>query len=255
MIKVKSPHEIQCMKEAGEIAALARREAGKAAVPGITTGELADIANKVIEKAGAKPSFFGYNGFPGYICCSLNEEVIHGIPGKRKLCDGDVVKLDVGAYYRGYHGDCAASYPVGKISEQAEALIRITRESFFECLRFARAGYRISDISRSVQEYNENYGYSLVREFVGHGVGSNLHEAPEIPNFVSEGRRGPRLIPGMTIAIEPMVNMGGEEIKQLSDGWTVVTKDGQLSAHYENTVLITDGDPVILTADPEKEYE
>lgn len=255
MIKVKSDHEIQCMKEAGEITALARKEAGKAIEVGITTAEIAEIAYKVITKAGAKASFYKYNGFPGYICCSINDEIIHGIPGKRKVRDGDIVKLDVGAYYRGYHGDCAASYPAGNVSADALKLIEVTRQSFFEGLKFARAGYRVSDISHAIQEYNEKHGYSLVREFVGHGIGSDLHEAPEVPNFVKTGYRGPRLVKGMTIAIEPMVNIGGREIKQLSDGWTVVTQDGSFSSHYENTVLITDGDPVILTAEPDGKHE
>ncbi len=254
MIKVKSSHEIKLMQEAGRIAELARRAAGSLVAPGITTRELAEHANKVITGYGAKPSFLGYGGFPGYICCSINDEIIHGIPGNRKVMDGDLVKLDVGALYGGYHGDCAATYIAGKATEQAEHLLKTTRQSFYEGIRFARAGNRISDISHAIQEYNENHGYSMVREYVGHGIGQQLHEAPEVPNFGPAGR-GPRLVAGMTLAIEPMVNAGTCEIRRLSDGWTVVTMDGSLSAHYENTILITEGEPIILTADGSGKHE
>ena len=248
MIKIKSAHEIKLMAEAGQIAELARRACGELVAPGITTRELDHVARKTIEGYGAKPSFLNYAGFPGSICCSVNDQVIHGIPGSRKIKDGDLVKIDVGALYRGYHGDCAATYAAGTITEEAKKLIEVTRQSFYEGIKFAREGYRISDISHAVQEYNEKYGFSVVRDYVGHGVGSELHEAPEVPNYGAPGR-GPRLVAGMTIAIEPMVNAGAFGIKRLADGWTVLTVDGSLSAHYENTVLITQDEPIILTAD------
>lgn len=254
MIKVKSAHEIKLMMEAGQIAELARRAAGKLVAPGITTAELANEAGRVISGCGATPSFLGYGGFKGIICCSVNDEVIHGIPGKRKINDGDIVKLDVGAYYMGYHGDCAASYIAGKASDTAKRLVDVTRQSFYEGIKYAREGCRISDISNAIEVYCEGFGYSLVRAFVGHGIGSDLHEAPEVPNFGPPGR-GPRLVAGMTLAIEPMVNAGGYEVKRLSDGWTVVTADGSLSAHYENTILITKDEPIILTADSSGKHE
>ena len=247
MIKIKSIHEIKLMEEAGQIAAMAREACGKAVQPGITTRELDEIARKVITEAGAKPSFLGYAGFPGSICCSINDEVIHGIPGSRKVQSGDLVKIDVGAAYMGYHGDCAATFTAGPVSESAQKLIDVTRQSFYEGIKFAREGNRISDISRAIQAYNEEHGFSVVREYVGHGIGSALHEEPEVPNYVSK-LRGPRLVAGMTLAIEPMVNQGTFEVKCLSDGWTVKTLDGKLSAHYENTILITKGEPIILTA-------
>ena len=252
MIKIKSLHEIKLMEEAGQIADMARRACGEAVQPGITTRELDEIARKVIQKAGAKPSFLGYAGFPGSICCSINDEVIHGIPGSRKVKVGDLVKIDVGAAYMGYHGDCAATYAAGAVSESAQKLIDVTRQSFYEGIKFAREGYRISDISHAIQVYNERHGFSLVRVYVGHGCGSELHEAPEVPNFGAPGH-GPRLVAGMTLAIEPMVNMGTFEVKCLSDGWTVKTLDGKLSAHYENTILITKDEPIILTAPRSKE--
>lgn len=248
MITVKSPHEIKLMAEAGQIAELARRACGDLITPGITTRELDHAARKLIESYGAKPSFLGYAGYPASICCSINDQVIHGIPGNRKIKDGDLVKIDVGAYYGGYHGDCAATYPCGKVSEEALRLIEVTRQSFYEGIKFARAGYRISDISHAVQQYNEAHGFSVVRDYVGHGIGREMHEAPEVPNYGAPGR-GPRLVAGMTIAIEPMVNMGAFGVKRLDDGWTVLTVDGSLSAHYENTVLITQDEPIILTAD------
>jgi len=254
MIRIKSPAEIKLMRQAGEIAELARRAAGKSVEPGITTREIAVVAGKVIRECGAKPSFLGYGGFEGIICVSINEEVIHGIPGKRKIKQGDMVKLDVGAYYGGYHGDCAATYFAGPADEQALKLAQVTRQSFYEGIRYARAGGRVSDISHAIQTYCESFGYSLVRDYVGHGVGSELHEAPEVPNFGAPGR-GPRLVAGMTLAIEPMVNAGGYAVKRLSDGWTVVTADGGLSGHYENTILITEGEPIILTADSSGKHE
>lgn len=251
MIKVKSPHEIQLMKEAGQIAELARRACGELVAPGITTRELDHAAYKVITGYGAKPSFLHYGGFPASICCSVNDEVIHGIPGSRKIHEGDIVKIDVGALYMGYHGDCAATYAAGAIPESTQKLIQVTRQSFYEGIKYAREGYRISDISQAIEAYTVENGFYQVREYVGHGVGSELHEEPEVPNYLAPGRRGhgPRLVAGMTIAIEPMVNVGTWQVRQLSDGWTVKTADGSLSAHYENTVLITKEEPIILTAD------
>ena len=249
MIKIKSTHEISLMREAGQITAEARAVCGSLVTPGITTRELDEAARRVIEKAGATPSFLGYGGFPASICCSVNDEVIHGIPCDRKIKHGDIVKIDVGAFYRGYHGDCAATYPAGEISEEAEKLIRVTRQSFYEGIKFARPGQRISDISRAIEAYTEQYGFSLVRDYVGHGIGTSMHEAPEVPNFYDERHKGPRLLPGMTLAIEPMTNAGTFSIRIMPDGWTVKTADGRLSAHYENTIVITNDDPVILTVD------
>ena len=246
MIKIKSPHEIKLMAEAGQIAELARRACGELVAPGITTRELDHAARKVIEGYGAKPSFLGYGGFPGSICCSINDEVIHGIPGSRKVKQGDIVKIDVGALYMGYHGDCAATYAAGAIPESTQMLIQVTRQSFYEGIKYAREGYRISDISRAIDEYTVKNGFSQVRDYVGHGVGTKLHEEPSVPNFGHAGR-GIRLLPGMTLAIEPMINLGTYKVKQLSDGWTVKTADGKLSAHFEHTVAITSNGPVILT--------
>lgn len=214
--------------------------------PGVTTREIDKEIFKFIKKSGAVPSFLGYGGFPGSACISVNDEVIHGIPGKRLITDGDIVSIDVGALIGGYHGDCCGTFAAGEISEEAKRLIDVTRQSFFEGLKFARTGYRISDISHAIQDYVEGFGYTLVREYVGHGVGRDLHEAPEVPNYGEPGH-GPRLVKGMTIAIEPMVNIGSEEVRVLDNDWTVVTADGSLSAHYENTILITDGEPEILT--------
>lgn len=245
-IIIKSSREIELMRQAGKITAAARNLARDMVSPGITTGEIDKEVHRFITKSGATPSFLGYGEFPASACISVNEEVIHGIPGKRKIQEGDIVSVDVGAFFQGFHGDCAGSYIAGAGSDEAKRLIEATRQSFFEGIKFARQGYRISDIGHAIQEYVEAQGFSVVREYVGHGVGEKLHEAPEVPNFGQPGH-GPRLIPGMTIAIEPMVNAGGAGIRVLGDDWTVVTKDGSLSAHYENTILITDGEPEILT--------
>ena len=248
MISLKSPKEITLMRKAGAIADAARRACGAAVEPGITTYELDAIARKVIESYGAKPSFLNYNGFPASICCSINDEVIHGIPSKkRKIQQGDIVKIDVGACYKGVHGDCAATFAAGVISPVADKLIEATRQSFYEGIKFARPGFRISDIARAIQAHCECCGFSVVREYVGHGIGRALHEEPEVPNYWVAGY-GARLAAGMTLAIEPMVNAGGYDVKRLSDGWTVKTADGSLSSHYENTILITEGEPIILTA-------
>ena len=223
--------------------------AGSMIRPGVTTHEIDTAVRRFIESHGAKPSFLGYGGFPGSACISINEEVIHGIPGPRKLKEGDIVSVDVGAFIGGFHGDCAGTYPCGQVSDEALRLIRATQQSFFEGIRYAREGYRLSDISAAVQAYAESQGYSIVREYVGHGIGRNMHEAPEVPNYGRPGH-GPRLLRGMTIAVEPMVNAGSAAIVQMPDGWTVRTADGKYAAHYENTVLITAGDPELLT-DPE----
>lgn len=248
-IYIKSPREIELMRQAGKITAGARSIARQAVAAGVTTKQIDKCVHEYIVKSGAKPSFLGYGGFPGSACVSLNDEVIHGIPGKRVVKEGDIVSLDLGATFRGFVGDCAGTFPCGEISEEAKKLIEVTRQSFFEGLRFAKVGYRISDIGAAIQEYVESHGFSVVRSYVGHGIGRALHEAPEVPNFRPDrGRRpDPRLVKGMTLAIEPMVNIGGAEVRVLSDDWTVVTLDGSLSAHYENTIAITDGEPEILT--------
>lgn len=247
MITLKSPTEIELMRRAGKITAAARALAGEMVRPGVTTQEIDNAVEHFIRKQGAKPSFLHYNGFPASACISVNDEIIHGIPGRRVLAEGDIVSVDVGAYIGGFHGDCAATFPCGTVAPEAQSLIDVTRQSFFEGIRHAREGCRLLDISAAIQAYVESHGYSVVREYVGHGVGANLHESPEIPNYGQSGR-GPRLLRGMTLAIEPMVNAGSPAIRQLSDGWTVKTLDGRYSAHYENTVLITDGEPEILTA-------
>lgn len=246
MIPVKIERELLEMRRACKITAAARALAGEMVRPGVNTQEIDKAVHDFIVSQGAKPSFLHYGGFPASACISVNETVIHGIPGKRVLREGDIVSIDVGAYYHGFHGDCAATYACGSITPEAQKLIDVTRQSFFEGLQFARQGNRVSDISHAVQEYVEKNGFSVVRDFVGHGVGANLHEEPNVPNYGAPGR-GPRLIRGMTLAIEPMVNAGGYEVEILRDRWTTVTKDGSLSAHYENTVLITDGEPEILT--------
>ncbi len=246
MIQIKSEREIGLMRQAGRIAATALAAAGRAVAAGVTTGELNAIIKRMIEKADAYPTFLGYAGFPGAACISINDEVIHGIPGLRALKNGDLVKIDVGATYQGYVGDCANTFAVGEISDEAQRLIDVTRQSFYEGMKYARAGNRISDISHAIQTYVEDNGFSVVRKYVGHGVGSKLHEEPEVPNFGKPGL-GARLVSGMTIAVEPMVNQGVFTVKELSDGWTVKTRDGMLSAHYENSVLITKDNPEILT--------
>ena len=246
MITLKSSHEIDLMRRSGKITAAARALAGEMVKPGVTTQEINDAVERFIRKQGAVPSFLHYNGYPASVCISVNDEIIHGIPGKRVLREGDIVSVDVGAYIGGFHGDCAATFPCGTVSPEAQRLIDVTRQSFFEGIRFAREGQRLQDISAAVQSYVEQNGFSVVREYVGHGVGAKMHESPEIPNYGRPGH-GPRLLRGMTLAIEPMVNAGAAAIQQLSDGWTVKTADGKWAAHYENTILITDGEPEILT--------
>ena len=246
MIVIKNGQELACMRQACKITAAARALAGEMVRPGVSTKQIDKAVHDYIVSQGAKPSFLGYGGFPGSSCISVNDTVIHGIPGGYILQEGDIVSVDVGAYYKGFHGDCAATYPCGTISADAQKLIDVTKQSFFEGIRLAKKGNRVSDISHAIQTYVESNGFSVVRSFVGHGVGAQLHEEPEVPNYGAPGR-GPRLLPGMTLAIEPMVNAGTHEVRILKDKWTTVTADGKLSAHYENTVLITDGEPEILT--------
>ena len=246
MISLKSSREIELMRRAGRLTAQARALAGSMVRPGVTTHEIDTAVRKFIESHGAKPSFLGYGGFSGSACISINEQVIHGIPGPRKLKEGDIVSIDVGAFLDGFHGDCAATFPCGAVSDEAMRLIRVTEQSFWEGIRNARPGKRVYDISHAVQQYVEGNGFSVVRDFVGHGVGAKLHEAPEVPNYGPAGH-GPRLQPGMTIAVEPMVCAGDWRVKVLKDGWTTVSADGSLTAHYENTILITDGEPEVLT--------
>ena len=246
MITIKNERELESMRQACKITAAARALAGEMVRPGVSTKQIDKAVHDFIVKQGAKPSFLNYHGFPGSTCISVNDVVIHGIPGGYILKDGDIVSVDVGAYYKGFHGDCAATFACGTISEEAQRLIDVTRQSFFEGIQYAKRGHRVSDISHAIQKYVESNGFSVVRSFVGHGVGAQLHEEPEVPNFGAAGR-GPRLLPGMTLAVEPMVNQGTYEVRVRPDGWTTVTADGKLAAHYENTVLITDGEPEILT--------
>ena len=248
MINLKTTRELRCMRDAGKISQEALLKAGEAVRPGVSTLELDAIVRKTIEKAGAVPSFLGYGDFPARACISVNHVVIHGIPSKKQILkEGDIVSIDVGAFYEGFHGDNAWTFPCGKISEEAQKLLDATRESLFLAIDKARPGNRLGDIGSTVQQYVEARNYSVVREFVGHGVGAKLHEDPSVPNYGTPGR-GVRLLPGMTIAIEPMVNAGGSAVEILGDGWTTVTRDGRLSAHFEHTIAITKDGPVILTA-------
>ena len=247
MVVLKTSRELRLMKEAGAIAAGALKAAGDAVQPGITTYELNRIAHKFIKDAGAYPTFLGYNGYPAAACISINDVVIHGIPSKKQTVRaGDIVSIDIGATFNGYVGDNAATFAAGEISPEAKRLSDTTREALYKGIEAAVAGNRLGDIGHAVQSYCEERGYSVVRTFTGHGVGTQMHEDPSVPNFGTPGR-GLRLVPGMTIAIEPMVNMGTHEVKQLSDGWTIKTKDGRLSAHFEHTIAITADGPVILT--------
>ncbi len=245
-ITIKNEKQIEYMRIAGRITGEVLNLLETKVCAGISTLELDRIAEDYIRKQGAVPSFKGYGGFPATICASVNEEIIHGIPSKRTLKDGDIISIDVGAYINGFHGDAARTFPVGEISDEAKKIIDVTKQSFFEGIKFAKSGNHLHQISGAVQEYVEANGFSVVRDYVGHGVGSEMHEAPQIPNY-KVNSRGPRLCKGMTLAIEPMVNAGDYRVKVLADKWTVVTKDKRLSAHYENTILITDGEPEILT--------
>lgn len=247
MIIIKSEDEVRLMSEAGAVTARILHKLNNVITPGITTMEIDDIVETFILENGMIPAFKGYNGYPASACISINDEVVHGIPAKkRRLCEGDIVSVDVGTIYKGYYSDAARTYSVGEIDEAAARLIAVTEESFYEGLKFCKAGFRLSDISHAIQQYVENNGFSVVRDFVGHGIGKSMHEDPQIPNYGISGK-GPRLITGMVFAIEPMVNEGGWQVKTLSDGWTVKTEDGKRSAHYENTVAITEEEPLLLT--------
>ncbi|HZJ58437.1 MAG TPA: type I methionyl aminopeptidase [Clostridia bacterium] len=246
MIILKSKSEIKLMEEAGRIVAGAHEVVKNAIAPGITTAELDEIAEDYIRSRGGIPAFLGYQGYPASICASINEQVVHGIPGPVALKEGDILSVDIGAFHNGYCGDAARTHPVGEVTPDAHRLIETAKEAFFSGLEFAREGYRLSDISHAIQVYVEGKGYSVVKALVGHGIGQAMHEEPQIPNFGPPGR-GPRLRKGMALAIEPMINAGAHEVMTLHDGWTVVTKDGSLSAHYEHTIAITHGQPLILT--------
>ena len=247
MVVLKTSRELKAMRDAGRISSQALKLAGEAVEPGVSTLEIDRIVRKYIEGQGATPSFLNYGGFPASACISVNDVVIHGIPRKHQILkQGDIVSIDVGAFYEGFHGDNAWTFPCGEVSKEAQDLMDVTRESLFEGINAARPGNRLGDIGSAVQRYVEARGYSVVRDFVGHGVGAKLHEDPSVPNYGTPGR-GVRLLPGMTIAIEPMINAGVKEVKTLKDGWTTVTADGKLSAHFEHTIAITPDGPVIMT--------
>ena len=247
MIQIKNHEQIAIMKEAGRITAEALLIAQENVREGVTTKHLDKLIREHIEKSGAKPSFLNYNGFPASACISINDEVIHGIPSnKRILQEGDIVKVDVGAFYKGFHGDSARTFPVGKVSAEAAKLIEVTEQSFFEGIKQLKPGNRLGDLGNAIDTYVKSYGFSTVKKYIGHGIGHNLHESPDVPNFGTAGR-GQRLCAGMTIAIEPMINVGTDSVIELDDGWTVKTADGKLSAHYENTVAILHDEVIILT--------
>lgn len=243
---VKSDREISIMRSAGKIVAEVLEKMKEVIQPGITTKEIDQLAEECIRKNRGIPAFLGYSGYPASICASVNEEVVHGIPGARVLLDGDIIGIDVGAFYEGYCGDAARTFTVGNCTEEAKRLIKIAEESFFEGIKYAQEGNRLQDISHAIQMHVESNGYSVVRSLVGHGIGKKMHEEPQVPNY-GLPHRGPRLVNGLTLAIEPMINEGKFHVRTLSDGWTVVTSDGTLSAHYENTIVITVNGPEILT--------
>ena len=246
-ITIKSEREIELMTQAGRILEIVHEEMEKALKPGMTTLDIDTIGEEVIRSYGCEPSFLNYNGYPASICVSVNEEVVHGIPSRNRIIqEGDIVSLDAGLIYKGYHSDAARTHAVGEISEEAKKLIEVTRQSFFEGIKYAKEGNYLFEISGAIGRYAAGFGYGVVRELCGHGIGTHLHEDPEIPNFPMM-RRGPKLKARMTLAIEPMINLGTEKVRWLDDDWTVVTRDGKLSAHYENTVLITKGEPILLT--------
>ena len=247
MVIIKNSEQLALMRKAGRITAEALLVAREAVKVGVSTKEIDTKIRAFIEKCGAVPSFLGYGGFPGSACISINNQVIHGIPSPKVIIkDGDIVKVDVGARYRGYNGDSARTFAVGRVSDEALRLISVTEQSFYEAMKVARAGNRIGDIGHAIESFVISNGFSVVKSFIGHGVGKDLHEDPEVPNYGKPGR-GPRLYAGMTLAVEPMVNAGGLEVDILKDGWTVVTSDGSLSAHYENSIAITESDPIMLT--------
>ena len=250
MINLKTTRELRYMRDAGKISQEALLKAGEAVRPGVSTLELDKIVRRTIEKAGAVPSFLGYGGFPASACISVNNVVIHGIPSAHEILkEGDIVSIDVGAIYEGFNGDNAWTFPCGKVSEEAQKLMDVTKQCFYEGIKFAKAGNHLNDISTAIQAYAEKFGYGVVRDLVGHGIGTHLHEDPEVPNFATK-RKGILLQPGMTLAIEPMINAGTPDVIWMDDDWTVVTADHALSAHYENTILITEGEPEILSLRP-----
>lgn len=246
-VTIKSPREIELMREAGRILAKTHEELAKNLRPGMSTWDIDHMGEKIIRSYGCIPSFKNYNGYPASICVSVNDEVVHGIPHKEHFLDeGDIVSLDAGVIYKGYHSDAARTYGIGEIDDDAKKLIEVTRQSFFEGIKFAKAGNHLNDISAAIQKYAESFGFGVVRDLVGHGIGSHLHEDPEIPNFARK-RKGILLQPGMTLAIEPMITEGSYEVVWLDDDWTVMTEDGGWAAHYENTILITENEPEILS--------
>ena len=246
-VSIKSTREIELMREAGRLLEITHNEMEKALKPGMSTMDINRIGEEVIRSFGCIPSFLNYNGYPASICVSVNEEVVHGIPHKDHIIqEGDIVSLEAGLIYKGYHSDAARTHLVGECSPEAKKLVEVTKQSFFEGIKFAKAGHHLFEISAAIGDYAESFGYGVVRDLVGHGIGTHLHEDPQIPNFRQRGR-GLKLMPGMTLAIEPMINAGTREVAWMDDDWTVVTMDGSLSAHYENTILITDGEPEILS--------
>ena len=246
-VSIKSTREIELMREAGRLLEITHKEMEKALKPGMSTMDINKIGEEVIRSFGCIPSFLNYNGYPASICVSVNDEVVHGIPSKNRIIqEGDIVSLDAGLIYKGYHSDAARTHAVGEVSAEAKKLMEVTKQSFFEGIKYAKAGNHLNDISTAIGAYAESFGYGVVRDLVGHGIGTHLHEDPQVPNF-AQRRRGIKLVPGMTLAIEPMINAGTWRVCWLDDDWTVVTEDGSLAAHYENTVLITDGEPEILT--------
>ena len=246
-VTIKSPREIELMREAGRILAKTHEELAKNLRPGMSTWDIDHMGEEIIRSYGCIPSFKNYNGYPASICVSVNDEVVHGIPHKEHFLDeGDIVSMDAGVIYKGYHSDAARTYGIGEIDDDAKKLIEVTRQSFFEGIKFAKAGNHLNDISAAIQKYAESFGFGVVRDLVGHGIGSHLHEDPEIPNFARK-RKGILLQPGMTLAIEPMITEGSYEVVWLDDDWTVMTEDGGWAAHYENTILITEGEPEILS--------
>ncbi len=246
-VSIKTAREIELMREAGRLLEIVHDELAKMIKPGISTWEIDRKGEELIRSFGCIPNFLHYNGYPASICVSVNDEVVHGIPSKNRILqEGDIVSLDAGLIYKGYHSDAARTHAVGEISAEAKKLIEVTRQSFFEGMKYAKAGNHLNDISKAIGAYAQSFGYGVVRDLVGHGIGTSLHEDPQIPNF-AQRRRGIRLVPGMTLAIEPMINIGRPDVCWLDDDWTVVSGDGSLSAHYENTILITEGEPEILT--------
>lgn len=246
-VSIKSAREIELMREAGRLLEITHNELQKAIKPGISTWEIDRLGEQIIRSFGCTPNFLHYNGYPASICVSVNDEVVHGIPSKHRILqEGDIVSLDAGLIYKGFHSDAARTHAVGQVSPEAEKLMDVTKQCFFEGIKYAKAGHHLHEISAAIGNYARSFGYGVVEDLVGHGIGRSLHEDPQIPNFPQK-RRGIRLMPGMTLAIEPMINIGRCDVEWLDDDWTVVTEDGSLSAHYENTVLITDGEPEILT--------